>query len=637
MKNTTFINGLWQGLDVLRGEMELSQQLDIQLISLTHLYIESNLNLSNQLPKEQLWSQITANGYGLKERLTKSLSVLENTFPFLQGVFNFVSLPKNINDAILFQLVTNLNKYPLPPTDDFGYIVETLLYRFTREEGKRGGDYITPKSITNLLPDLLDIKNGEVYDGASGVNSLLIASFRRGEKRNGTVRLFGQERNSRTWAVGKLQLFLNGLYTSEVVLGDTLTNPLIKEGHSLKKFDYVVMNPPFSLSKWGMTKVKDELHGRFIYGLPSDTNADMAFLSHGISSLNENGKAAVILPHGVLFRGGADGKIREELLRADLIEAVIGLPNSLLSNTAIPVVVLIINKSKSTKMRSKVLFIDASKEFRGQRGQNFLEEEHIAKIVSTYRNVEEVPQYSHLATLEEIAASDWTLSISRYVFNSEIESEFGTIRVDLNRFENSSLQIKPLYEVSETFRGYNIPSISKVADKNGEYFAIQLVDVQDGVLLEDQLQKVKIDDGMKVKNYLAKEGDILISNRGGSIKIAIVPKFEGNLLLTQNFHGIRPKEGMNSLYLKAYLESPVAQAYIQSLQQGSMVKVIGLKELNNLMVPIQPLNKQQQIGEGFETAESHYQQSIKKANETRKAEYTKWYREMGIDIALSNN
>lgn len=628
---------LWYGGDILRGELEITEQINLQAISLVHIYIESNENLRSQLSNEYQWSAITASGYGLRERLNRSLKALEVTFPFLHQVFDYIEIPNQLSEATLFTYVSHLKKELRVQKNEFGPLMEALLYYFVDESGRKGGEFATPKSITTLLPKLLDIREGEVYDGAAGVNQLLIDCHQHAVQHHGKVKLLGQEKNITTWALGKVNLFLSGLTDSELVLGDTLIDPLFKKEHALRKFDYVVMNPPFSLSKWGQSKIKDEMLGRFIYGLPSDTNADMAFISHAIASLNDNGKAAVVVPHGVLFRGGTDAKIRQELLQADLIEAVIGLPPNLFSNTGIPVVVIIFNKNKTAERKGKVQFIDASKEYKAQRGQNFLEEEHINEITAAHRNMSDQQQYSYLASLEEIAESDWLLTIPRYVSVSEVESEFGIVRVDLPRFENAEVPLKTLDEISKTFRGYNIPSISKVLDPNGDYHVIQLVDVQDGQLITDQLQTVTVNGGgSKLKNFLVQEGDIIISNRGSSTKVAIIPPFEGKLLLTQNFHAIRPHPELSTLYLKAYLESPVAQAYIQPMQQGTVVKVLGIKELNNLMVPLQSLETQKKIGEGIQGAEETYHQSLKEANKKRKESYQKWYKEMGISTALSN-
>ncbi|MGZ9819402.1 N-6 DNA methylase [Peribacillus simplex] len=636
MKNNNILNAFWQGADNFRNELESSEYIDLQVIALTHMYIESNKNLAKLIPNDQLWSDITASGYGLQKRLQGSLSLLEVKFPFLNNVFEYIRIPNEINEATLFRFTSTINKFQKPSPDEFGNLFEELINKFVEQHGKNSGEFVSPSSISKLLPQLLDVKSGDVYDGAPGINQFLVEAKRYGEKNGSIVSLYGQELNGKTWAIGKIHLFILGLIDSQVAKGNTLLDPLFTEGHALKTFDYIIMNPPFGLSKWGRDKVKNEMWGRFIYGLPSDANADMAFISHTVASLKENGKAAIVVPHGILFRGGADGKIRKELIQADLIESVIGLPANLFINTSIPVVVLVINKNKPKERKGKVLFIDASKEFKSMRRQNILDEKHIKRIVEAYRSEKEDPEIRTMVTVEEIMKTDANLSISKYFTVNEIEGKFGSVKVNLQTFENSPVPKKPLYEVAETFRGYNIPSVGKIENPDGEFRAIQLVNVQDGILQTNQLEKVNIKDASKVKNYLVKEGDIIISNRGAAIKVAVVPKVDGNIILGHNFHGIRPKAGMNSLYIKAYLESPIGQGYIQSLQQGTMVQVLGLKELNNLLIPLQSFGIQEDIGKEIQKAEEAYQKAIKEANEKRQDAYRDFYKVMGIRESYQN-
>jgi type I restriction enzyme M protein len=638
MKNTNLINALWQGADLFRGEMSLSETFDLQVIALAEMYIKSNEGLANQMPKDQLWNQLTASGYGLKEKLESNLSFVEEKFSFLKNVFKYIRIPEKFNEARLFQYISAINKYPMPTPNEIQNVFEELLYKYGQEVGKREGYFITPPSISQLLPQLLNIESGEVYDGASGSDQLLVEATRYAKKKGNSVNLYGQEINMKIWALGKIHLFILGLTDAKIYNSNTLLDPIVTVENTLKKFDYILMNPPYSVSKWGREQVKDEMLGRFSYGLPSDANADMAFISHTVASLNENGKAAIVVPHGVLFRGGADGKIREELVRADLIEAVIGLPANLLFYTSIPVIVLIINKNKQEERKNKIQFIDASKEFKSGRGLNFLEDQHITQIVEEFKNGIN-SEMSYVASLEEVLAADANLSISKYLMVnavSEMEGKFGQVKVELNKFEESSIPKKPLYEVAETFRGFNVPSISKIANPNGEYRVIQLVDVQEGEILSEQLEKVSIKDASKIQNYLLQEGDIIISNRGTAIKVAIVPKIDEKLILSHNFHGIRPKKGTNSLFIKAYLESPIGQAYIQSLQQGTMVKVMGIKELNNLPTPVQPIEIQEEIGNGIHAAEVSYHLALKEADQERKKAYNDFYEKMGISFAYQN-
>jgi type I restriction enzyme M protein len=628
------MNLLRQGADVLRGQIPVSQILETEAVILTHMYIEANDELAAQMPKESLWSNITRTGGDLKEKINEASVTAEATFPFLTDVFRWVRITEHMDDRSLYRLINVFQSFATIDVNEYSDLFEKMLYKFGEAEGKRGGGFITPLPIAKLLLQLLDIKNGDVNDGAAGINQFLIEASRYAVKRGNHVKLFGQEINATIWALGKLHLFMQGLMDAKVTLGDTLLNPPMNVDHALQKFDYILMDPPYSLKNWGLDQVKGEVLGQFRYGVPSKANADMTFVSYVSASLNENGKAALILPHGVLFRGGADGKIREGMIRDDLIEAVIGLPANLLYSTSIPVIILILNKNKSKERRNKILLIDASNEYQPGKGRNILETKHVENIVKMFRSGKENEENCRFESIKEILKADADLSISRYFTVNEVQGKFGLVKVDLNKFEKSSTPKKRLYEVAKTFRGMNTPPLSKVTSMEDGYPVIQLVDVQDGEINLDQLNKMPVDDPSKIENYLVQEGDVIISNRGNVIKIAIVPKIEKEIILSHNFHAIRPKEEMNARFIKAYFESPVGLSYIESMQKGTAVKVLGLKELNCLPVPVLSIEQQKVIGNEVEKSEKEYRKVIIQATEIRKKKYEDCFEKMGVSGAI---
>ncbi|QAA23210.1 N-6 DNA methylase [Sporolactobacillus terrae] len=636
METEEKLNLLWQGANVVRGSMEISQIVETESIILTHMYIEANGELADQMPKELLWSNITRGGGSFKDKINNASVTVEKTFSFLKDVFKNIKVPDQVDDNSLYQLINTFQPLNTLNVNEFAELFETLLYKFGEAEGRRGGENLTPLSIAKLLPQLLDIRSGDVNDGAAGINQFLIEANRYAEENGGHVNLYGQEINARTWALGKIYLFMSGLTNATVTLGDTLLNPpLIKDG-VIQKFDYVLMDPPYSM-RWNPEQLTDENLGRFNYGLPSKSKSDMAFISHVVASLKEKGKTAVILPLGVLFRGGADRKIREGIIRDDIIEGVIGLPANLLYATSIPVVILIFNKNKPKERKDKILLIDASKEYTPGKGQNILEEKHIDKIVKMFRSGEENEENCRFVSIKEVLGNDADLSISRYFTVNEVQGKFGQVKVDLEKFEESSIPKKDLYEVAETFRGMNTPSLSKVTSTKGGYSVIQLVDVQAGEIKLDQLNLMPIEDPSKIQNYLVQEGDVIVSNRGSVIKIAVVPKINKKIILSHNFHAIRPKKGMNSLFIKAYLESPVGQSYLESMQKGTAIKVLGLKEFNYLKLPVLSAEQQEVIGEKADKAEKEYREAINKATEKQKKEYEECYKKMGISAAVSES
>ncbi|MBU8908969.1 N-6 DNA methylase [Desertibacillus haloalkaliphilus] len=631
MGSTQFISAVWEGLDVIRGELFSETGFDLSLVSITLMYSEQ-IRHESTIHDEYLWSNIIQSGYGISARLQKATKEVEKSFPVLEGAFTFLDFTE-IPDTVLYKFITTLNRYSLPDKNELGLVFKQILYRQMELQGMRGGEHISPPSITELIPQLLDIRSGSVYDGTAGSALLLQEAYEYATHKDSEVKLYGQEINKKAWAIGRLNLFVNGIRNFDYQLGNTLLDPIFKEGHGIKKFDYILMNFPFSIKKWGRKEVENELYGRFIYGLPSDTNADMAFVSHAIASLSENGKAALIVPHGVLFRGGAEGKIRENIIKADLIEAVIGLPSNLFSNTGIPVAILIINKKKEKERKGKIFFFDASEEFKKGRGRNELRNKDIEKIKEFYHEGIELESYSRFVKLENL--EDDVLTIPRYFDVDQVDSAIGTFTVNSKEFKESSVPKKTLNDIASIYRGMNMPRKGSEDSSGEDYKVIQLTDVQDGQIQVDSLQKLKIKDKKKAEQYFIQEGDVLISSRGATVKIAIVPKLEEDIVLSHNFIALRPKVDINSYYIKGYLESPLGQYHLLSIQKGSAVKVLAMKEFENILIPIPSIEEQKLIGESFRKTDQLYSEAIRKAEEDRKCAYLKQYKLMGISKTIN--
>jgi type I restriction enzyme M protein len=230
--------------------------------------------------------------------------------------------------------------------------------------------------------------------------------------------LYGQEMNLNTWAICKMNMFLHGVFNADIRKGDTLRDPMHVEHGELMHFDRVIANPPFSLKKWGKDEADADAFGRFPYGTPPKDAGDLAFVQHMISSLNAEGMAGVVMPHGVLFRGSSEKEIRKGILEDDLLEAVVGLPSALFYGTGIPACLLIINKQKPADRKGKVIFINSELEYEEGKNQNKLREEDIEKIVATFDNYESIKRYSSVVTLDEIKENDYNLNIRRYADTS---------------------------------------------------------------------------------------------------------------------------------------------------------------------------------------------------------------------------
>lgn len=325
--------------------------------------------------------------------------------------------------------------------DVIGDTYQFLIERFAGDAGKKGGEFFTPPQVSVLLAKLLAPKKGDrICDPSCGSGSLLIRVADEIGDRD--FALYGQESNGSTWALCRMNMFLHDKDSARIEWGDTLRNPKLIEGDSLMKFDIVVANPPFSLDKWGADRVAADRFNRFHRGIPPKSKADFAFITHMIETTIEGtGRVGVIVPHGVLFRGGAEGKIRRQLIEENLLEAVIGLPANLFYGTGIPAAILIFNRGKKT---SDVLFIDASREYEDAKNQSRLRAEDIDKITATYRKFKSVDKYAYRATIEEIQENDFNLNIPRYVdtFEEEEEIDIKALQEEIEELEKELIEVR---------------------------------------------------------------------------------------------------------------------------------------------------------------------------------------------------
>ncbi|SFD24249.1 type I restriction-modification system subunit M [Algibacter pectinivorans] len=296
--------------------------------------------------------------------------------------------------------------------DVIGDAYEYLIGNFAAGAGKKAGEFYTASQVSQLLAKLVEPKAGDrICDPTCGSGSLLLKVAKEVGSTN--VSLNGQEVNGSTYALARMNMFLHEMDNATIEWGDTLNSPKLVENDALMKFDIVVANPPFSLDKWGAEDASSDRYSRFHRGVPPKSKGDYAFITHMIETLNEHGKAGVILPHGVLFRGSSEGKIRKQLIDENLLKAVVSLPANLFFGTGIPASILIFDKNKGNN--TDILFIDASNEFENGKNQNRLREEDVDKIYNTFAEWKTVDKYSHIATLEEIQENDYNLNIPRYV------------------------------------------------------------------------------------------------------------------------------------------------------------------------------------------------------------------------------
>jgi len=387
---------------------------------------------------------------GNGERIDQALHAIEEAnITKLRDVFQDISFNSNKlgddkqKNNILRHLLEDFDKASLDlrpsrigKLDIIGGAYEFLIKNFAASAGKKAGEFYTPPEVSDLIAEILEPREGdEICDPACGSGSLLMKCGRKvRENFNGSKKyaLFGQEAIGSTWALAKMNMFLHGEDNHRIEWGDTLRNPkLLNPDETLKHFDIVTANPPFSLEKWGHEEAQHDRFARYRRGIPPKTKGDYAFILHMIETLKPGtGRMGVVVPHGVLFRGAAEGQIRKKLIEENLLDAVIGLPEKLFYGTGIPAAVLIFKKRKND---DKVLFIDASRDYRDGKNQNFLRPEDIKKIVITYRQRQSVDKYAYLASLEDIQENDFNLNIPRYVDTFEEEAEIDLLAVRKER------------------------------------------------------------------------------------------------------------------------------------------------------------------------------------------------------------
>lgn len=446
--------------------------------------------------------------------LNKTLEALEEHNEALDGVlknidFNAKKGKTKLKDEQLVSLIHHFNEYRLT-NDDFefpdllGAAYEYLIKDFADSAGKKGGEFYTPSQVVKTLVRLIKPDSGmEVYDPTCGSGGMLIQSKQYLEEQgrlnvigaNGRrgISLYGQDNNGTVWAICKMNMILHNIKDAQIDNEDTLEHPQFTENGYIKKFDRVIANPPFSQN---YSRQNMEYPQRFRYGWAPETGkkADLMFVQHMISSLKENGVMATVMPHGVLFRGGTEKTIREGMVRDNIVEAIIGLPQHLFYGTGIPACVLVINKNKSKELKDKILFINADGEFGEGRNQNYLRPEDIEKISFVFDHKTEIPKYSRLVDIKEIEENEFNLNIRRYVDNSP-EPEIEDVKAHLT----GGIPKREVELYKNDFAKYGVEAKDCLADKDADYFAFQNIFTEKSIIrehLEKHQQIIALDEKM---------------------------------------------------------------------------------------------------------------------------------------------
>ncbi|MGG1940409.1 N-6 DNA methylase [Paenibacillus polymyxa] len=637
----------WVIGDSWRGEMQISEmRLSLQPM-LTYKLLCENTDHGFNIPSNHSWETLTSNGLEFGKRLTIAFQELERLNPSLKDVFTLNDYSRYRNDLSLYKVVeTILNRQSYnrglyedsnPLSGTVTRYLDGLLDAFISREGAQGGEGSSPKSIATLLSRLLDLTKGSVCDHASGLNGFLIEVNKYAQLNHREVKLYGQEISPQTRALGIMNLIMHGMFpdVANVKLGNTITAPQWKdeEGH-LFKFDGILTSPPFAVSNWGYEEAEKDVYGRFRYGLPSRAYGDMAFVLHSIATLKEDGKAVILVPHGVLQRGASEAKIRANLIQDGLIEAVIGLPSNLFIGTGIPVAVLIINKNKPDAMRDRILFINAEEGFKkAMRNQNELRESDIEAIVGTYRNHSQIDGYSRIVPVSEISENDWSLLPLRYFEKAEVDTKIGKTNINRKKYEESDLPKVTLGDIAEVDRGLNYTKDDS-DDEGTTHYLVNLVDVQAGKIVPDELRGITLAP-KRAREYELEPGDVLLSSRGTTLKMTVVTPEDVKgkpLVFSQNFLRIRVSDSMqyDPNFIKAFLESPIGQYYLQAYQRGTTVTVLSHKDVASISLPALPIKEQGEIVRRILEAEKQYEETVRSARHSFVQSYRESYELMAI-------
>jgi type I restriction enzyme M protein len=444
---------LWQAADILRGHVDAGKFKDYIFALLFYRRLcdvwdeEFDVLLAQtgdhegaadpdehrfHVPSQHHWSAVRKHATQIGQHLNNAFAAIEDANLRLRGVFGDVDFAnqERFPDARLEKLLGHFEKHRLRNVDVspdmLGDAYMYLIEQFAEGAGKKGGEFYTPRQVVKLIVECLDPQPGmSIYDPTCGSAGMLLEAVQhlKGKAQDPrSLSLYGQEKELDTWAIAQINLFLHDIDDAFIAKGDTVLDPKRYDPRAqeflpgIGAYDRVMANPPFSQKVWGHEVwINGDPFGRDVYGVPPKGYGDLAFVQHMIASLKDDGMLGVVVPHGVLFRGGAEGRIREAMLKADIIEAVIGLAPNLFYGAGIPAAILIIRKKKPIERQGKVLVVNGNTTFQSGKAQNFLTDANVKTLAESFHAFSDVEKLARVVSAAEIEVSGFNLNIGRYV------------------------------------------------------------------------------------------------------------------------------------------------------------------------------------------------------------------------------
>jgi len=568
------------------------------------------------------WDDIRVHNDGVKDFLMYAARSLEEENYLLKGIFTDYLFKRlqDVDNAGIWMVINNIDRLDLNDYQVAGSYVEW----FIRQSNTWGNimaesQFISPDIISQLLVELVDVKSKHsLCDICSGVGGTLVEAV----KLNPLLMVYGQEMNKNAFYLSKINLLLHGHYDFRIELGDVIKVPALIENGMLVNYDAVVSDLPFNVLKWGYEAATADKYGRFKYGVTPSMSSDWVFIQHVIAVTKETGMAAVVTTRGSLAKT-TDEKIRAGIVEDDIIEAVIDLPHKLYEGTSIPVSIIVFNKNKPAERRNKILMIDASNEFvANNRRTNTVSDKQKQKLLSVFRNGEEIEEYSTFVDVAEIRQNGYKLGTINYL-------KINALAVKMK----NAVKLKDV--TTSIFRGAQINSneideLQKAPD--ADYYLLNVGNIQDGQIDMSSMVKIALKSQRWASLYLLEPGDVVISARGSSIKTAVIDEGMPPMIVAGNLVCIRVnRKKVDPYYLKIFLDSPVGHTLLEGVQTGSVIKVLNPKNIEEIPVPLIDIDKQKELADAFISAKQQYIDIVTRAEQEFEATLKNIYQKMGVE------